>query len=69
MKETSISTKSAEGCLTGVKFSIIHALLYAPFTSKESSLANNSSRAIEYIKQVSRASVFFCFSMTGFYGL
>ena len=37
-QDIKVSTKSFEGFLLGAKFSMVHALLYAPFVSKEASM-------------------------------
>ena len=63
------STKAFEGFLVGAKFSAVYALLWAPFVSKENSLANGTSRALEYLRITGRASVLFCFTLASLYGL
>jgi len=68
-QDISVSTKAAEGFFIGSKFGMIHALFWAPFVSKETSLLNKSSRTIEYLKSVSRASIFFCFVMSSLFGV
>ena len=64
-----VSTKCAEGAFIGSKFGLVYSALYAPFASKESSLANGTSRGLEYFKQVGRASGFFCMVMSGLFGI
>ena len=67
--EIKASTKAFEGFLVGAKFSILHAFIYAPYTSKLAAMENNSSRSVEYIKTVGRSSMFFCFLMSSLYGI
>ena len=61
----SVGAKAFEGFLIGFRFSVVHALLYAPYVSKEASLVNNTSRSLEYFKSVSRASALYIGLMTG----
>ena len=64
-----VSTKAAEGFFIGCKFSMVYALLYAPFVSKELSIHNKSSRFYEYMKHWSRATFFFTTLMTGIFAM
>ena len=68
-QDIKVSTKGAEGFFIGSKFSIVYAFLYAPFTSKEAALLNKSSRALEFVKSLSRATFLCCSLMTGIFAM
>ena len=55
----SSSTRFAEGFFHGAKFSIVHAITYAPFYAKERSLENGRSLKFEYQIQCGKAFVFY----------
>lgn len=57
----SAGTRAAEGFYNGLKFSMVHALMYAPFYAKLQSLETNRNFWLEYSIKVSRA----CFFYTG----
>jgi len=59
--QVSAKTRAAEGFFNGLKFSIVHALTYAPFYSKQASLDSGRSFWLEYSIKASRA----CFFYTG----
>ena len=47
-QDIAVSTKAFEGFLIGAKCSVLHALLCAPFVSKEIALAYNTYKIVEY---------------------
>jgi len=53
------STRAAEGFFYGLKFSLIHSIVYSPFFSKSESLKNNTSFAKEYFKHMRVATLFY----------
>ena len=58
-QKISASTRFAEGFFNGMKFSIVHALVYAPFISKERSIEMKTSYLREYILHCSKAVCFY----------
>jgi hypothetical protein len=49
-RDINVSTRFAEGFFNGLKFSIVHALVYAPYYSKVESMINKTSFAKEFLK-------------------
>lgn len=59
--KVSAKTRAAEGLFNGLKFSIVHAVTYAPFYAKQAALETGRSFWLEYAIKTSRA----CFFYTG----
>ena len=57
--QISSSTRFAEGFFHGAKFSIIHAITYAPFYAKERSIENGRAFKFEYPIQCCKAFAFY----------
>ena len=62
-------TRFFEGLYNGTKFSIVHALTYAPYFSKERSLLTGRSFPYEYTVHCGRAFLFYAGIMSATFGM
>lgn len=69
IRQTCAKTRAAEGFFNGVKFSVVHALTYAPFYAKQAALDSGRSFWHEYSIKASRASFFYCAILTSTFGM
>ena len=67
-QDIKVSTKAAEGFYIGLKFGFVHAILYAPYASKEISLEFQTNRTLEYFKLIGRANILCCSLMSAIFG-
>ena len=44
-----------EGFFIATNFTVVHGMVYAPWSSKEAALEFGTNRAVEYVKSVSQA--------------
>ncbi len=65
----STSTRFFEGFVTGLKFSFVHNLVYAPFFSKERSLEKETRYLREYVSHAGKACVWYSVILSLTYGM
>ena len=65
----SAGTRAAEGFFNGLKFSVVHALTYAPFYSKMASLETGRSFWLEYGIKTGKAFLFYTGILSTTFGM
>ena len=65
----STSTRFFEGFVTGLKFSFVHNLVYAPFFSKERSLEKGTRYLHEYVSHAGKACLWYSVILSLTYGM
>ena len=65
----STSTRFFEGFVTGLKFSFVHNIVYAPFFSKERSLERGTKYLREYVNHAGKAFLWYSVILSLTYGL
>ena len=67
--QVNASTRAAEGGFNGLKFSAVHALIYAPFYSKATALETGRSFWLEYALKTSKACIFYTGILSWTFGM
>ena len=65
----SAKTRAAEGFYNGLKFSVIHSLVYSPFYAKMEALETGTPVWRVYVAKVGRAAFFYPFVIGSVFGL
>ena len=65
----SASTRAAEGFFNGLKFTLIHALTYAPYWTKAICIEQGLPFWPQYVKKVLKSSFFYCGILSATFGM